>query len=79
VRHIRSASNVAKLVLMFPDVENYYFEFPLKNRDSNISPEGTDIGISINTSLCQLLPEDPLVFDNKANTSNSLQEPRRLR
>lgn len=59
VRHVRSASNVAKLALMVPGVENYYFEFSLGGRSADIFREGTDIEISIDTGLCQLLPDEP--------------------
>ncbi len=59
VRHVRSASNVAKLALMVPGVENYYFEFPLGGRSADIPKEGTDIEVSIDTGLCQLLPDEP--------------------
>jgi len=63
VRHIRSSASISKLVLMIPDVENYYFEFPVNDRKAEIPPEGNDIDISIDTELCQLLPEEPRALD----------------
>jgi ABC-type Fe3+/spermidine/putrescine transport system ATPase subunit len=59
VRSIRNTLSVPKLVLMIPEEENYYFELPLKGDGPDIYQEGTDIELSINTRLCQLLPEDP--------------------
>ncbi len=62
VRKVRSASNVAKLVLVIAGIEDYYFEFPLGDRGTDTLQEGKDVEISIKTDLCQLLPEEPSVF-----------------
>ncbi len=62
IRKVRSASNVAKLVLVIAGIENYYFEFPLGDRRTDIYQEGEDVEISIKTDLCQILPEEPSVF-----------------
>ncbi len=62
IRKVRSASNVDKLVLVIAGIENYYFEFPLGDRRTDIYQEGEDVEISIKADLCQLLPEEPSVF-----------------
>ena len=60
VRYLTSTPLVSKLVLTLPSMQDYFFELPMPESDFPMPAEGTEIEISIDQSMCQVLPDIPL-------------------
>jgi len=59
VRYLTSIPLASKLVLTIPSMQDYFFELPMPASDFPMSAEGTEIEISIDQSMCQVLPDIP--------------------